>query len=282
MTKHSSRNGGRGRDPSKAPFDAGRRRFLAGVAAATGALALPGCGDEPGLARSAASSPMRVPTLPKPEDSGIDHIVQVMMENRSFDHMLGWVPGADGVQAGLSYKNVNGDDVATFHLAPDADYGYQGCGWADPAHGYDTGRVHYNDGKMDGFLITPGTSDNPADKFPVGYYTAEDLKFYKGVAENFTVCDRYFHAVLASTFPNRIYMHAGATDRLDNSLQDPNSNPPAPSSLPTIWDRLAAKGLTGRNYFSDLPLTAIWGARYAGITAPYEQFLADAAHGAAT
>ncbi|PYN18411.1 MAG: hypothetical protein DMD76_29560, partial [Candidatus Rokuibacteriota bacterium] len=33
----------------------------------------------------------------------IRHIVLVMMENRSFDHFLGWVPGADGQQAGLSY-----------------------------------------------------------------------------------------------------------------------------------------------------------------------------------
>ncbi|MBO0843021.1 MAG: phospholipase, partial [Nocardioides sp.] len=32
--------------------------------------------------------------LPDPADSGIDHIVVLMMENRSFDHYLGWLPGA--------------------------------------------------------------------------------------------------------------------------------------------------------------------------------------------
>jgi phospholipase C len=31
---------------------------------------------------------------PDPKRSGIDHVVVVMMENRSFDHMLGWLPGA--------------------------------------------------------------------------------------------------------------------------------------------------------------------------------------------
>ena len=38
--------------------------------------------------------------LPSPDASGIEHIVVVMMENRSFDHMLGWLDGADGRQAG--------------------------------------------------------------------------------------------------------------------------------------------------------------------------------------
>jgi len=41
--------------------------------------------------------------LPAPESSGIDHVVLVMMENRSFDHFLGWLPGANGRQAGLRY-----------------------------------------------------------------------------------------------------------------------------------------------------------------------------------
>src|SRR5687767_9194993 len=82
---------------TRIPFDARRRRFLAGVAGAAGALALPGCGP-------AGSDPAQVDArtgegaLPNPEDSGIDHIVQVMMENRSYDHMLGWVPKSDGIQ----------------------------------------------------------------------------------------------------------------------------------------------------------------------------------------
>ena len=60
-----------------------------------------------GAAAAAATlSPARAlahalrPSLPEPARSGIDHIVVVMMENRSFDHYLGWLPGADGRQAG--------------------------------------------------------------------------------------------------------------------------------------------------------------------------------------
>ena len=48
------------------------------------------------------------PPLPPPAASGIDHVVLVMMENRSFDHFLGWLPGADGMQAGLSFYDSAG------------------------------------------------------------------------------------------------------------------------------------------------------------------------------
>jgi phospholipase C len=42
-----------------------------------------------------------------------------MMENRSFVHFLGWLPNADGEQAGLSYQDVNGVGHPTHELAPD-------------------------------------------------------------------------------------------------------------------------------------------------------------------
>jgi len=69
---------------------------------------------------------------------------------------------------------------------------------------------------------------------------------------------------MAPTYPNRIYQHAAQTDRLDDSLRI--------SSLPTIWDRLAARGLPGRYYFSDVPLVALWGSAYRSITQPVGQF----------
>lgn len=264
------RNRGSTRHPQ---FDAGRRRFLAGMAAATGALALPGCGP---AGSDALDAGLRAGegALPNPEDSGIDHIVQVMMENRSYDHFLGWVPNSNGVQHQVFVNNA-GEDVATFHMGnSDPAYGFQGCGWEDPAHGYDDGRVHLNGGAMDGFLRTVA---NPADKFPAGYYNAEDLLFYKGVAEHFTICDHYFHGILASTFPNRIYIHSGQTDRLANGFTPTGVTGPA--TIPTIWDGLLAKGYTGKNYFSDLPITGFWGHKYAAITRPFEEFLLDAKNG---
>ncbi|MEQ1439365.1 alkaline phosphatase family protein [Fontimonas sp. SYSU GA230001] len=251
--------------------DPSRRRLLAGLAAIGAASALPGCGNDHGN----GTSPDALPTLPAPEDSGIDHIVQVMMENRSFDHMLGWVPGAQTMQQRV-FRNAAGELVPTFPLAADPAYGFQGCGWADPAHGYDDGRVHLNNGAMDGFLLTEGTANDPDDRFPVGYYRREDLPFYAGVADHYTICDRYFHGILSSTFPNRIYIHAGATDRNNNTLPYAQQ---APSTLPTIWDQLIARGISCANYFSDLPLTGLWGPKYLNITKPFNQFLIDAATG---
>jgi len=198
----------------------------------------------------------------KKKENAIQHIIVVMMENRSFDHVLGWLPGADGRQAGLAFPDRNGVLVPTFNLAPD----FQGCGHPDPDHSFDGGRVELNNGACDGWLRAGAN-----DEYSIGYYTEADLPFLSRAARTWTVCDRYFAAIMAETFPNRLYMHSAVTDRIDGSL--------APTTLPTIWDRLAARGLDGRYYFSDSPFLGLWGDKYLPIMRPYEEFLADCASG---
>jgi len=235
-----------------------RRQLLKGAAA--GALAvgglhhLGGCSDDSNASRTVAE-------LPDPAASGIEHIVLVMMENRSFDHFLGWVPGADGRQAGLVYPDRDATPRSTFRLA-----GFQGCAHPDPDHSQKGGLEQLDDGANDGWLRSGSN-----DEYAIGYYTAADLDFYRQAIPNFTVCDRYFTAVMASTFPNRVYQHAAATDRLANTL--------SASTLPTIWDSLAEAGVRGTYYFDDLPFLAVWGTKYLGISKPYVQFLLDAANG---
>ena len=68
-------------------------------------------------------------TLPEPGRSGIKHIVVLMMENRSFDHLVGWTPGADGKQAGLSYLDRYRVPHDTHHLTA-----FASCGFQDPDH----------------------------------------------------------------------------------------------------------------------------------------------------
>jgi phospholipase C len=232
-----------------------RRQFLKGAAAATGALALGGV-------RRAQTVRAVAPMLPKPSASGIEHVVVVMMENRSFDHFLGWLPGANGRQAGLTYYDSSGTAHTTHPLAPD----YQGCGHPDPDHSYPGGRVEYNSGACDGWLRAGGNDD-----YAIGYYTQSDLAFLGKAAPGWTACDHYFAAIMAETFPNRIYQHAAQTDRIDNTLSI--------STLPTIWDRLAQRGLRGRYYFSDVPFLALWGFKYLPIGRPFATFLADCATG---
>src|SRR2546427_10937428 len=221
-----------------------RRELLVRGSALAGGAALFGL---PQWARPAAAQP--VPKLPAPASSGIDHIVVVMMENRSFDHFLGWLPGADGHQAGLSFADSAGVEHSTYHLSE-----FQGCAHADPDHSWEGGRTEYANGACDGWLRA---GDN--DEFAIGYYTAQDLAFYGNAAPYWTVCDRYFAAIMAETYPNRMYLHAGQTDRLHND------EGPTIATLPTIWDRLGAAGLTGRYYFSDAPFTALWGPKYLSI-----------------
>src|ERR1700742_1083916 len=88
-----------------------RRRFLQATAAAAGRA------RPLGATRSRAES-----ALPSPALSGIEHIVVVMMKNRSFDHLLGWLPGANGQQAGLSYLDSEGHRYSTSQLST-----YVGC-----------------------------------------------------------------------------------------------------------------------------------------------------------
>lgn len=199
--------------------------------------------------------------MPAPGESGIDHIIVVMMENRSFDHYLGWLPGADGRQAGLSFGDRNGKSRGTFHLPTT-----QGCQYNDPDHSFDGGRVAFNDGACDGWLRAGNN-----DEFSIGYYGQDDLGFYGKAAPAWTVCDRYFAAIMAETTPNRIYQHAARTDRIHNAM--------TVSTLPTIWDRLAATGIPGRYYFSDVPFVALWGTKYLSISRRFPSFLADCAAG---
>ncbi len=228
-----------------------RRSFVTGSAGSLALLSCRGLVDTEPTARA---------SLPSPSDSGLRHVVVVTMENRSFDHLLGWLPGADGMQAGLTFEDAAGVSHSTHALAPD----FQGCGFKEPDHSYEGGRVEYDSGACDGWMLVN-------DAYSLGYYTQPDLAFLGRAAPYWTVCDRYFAAVMAPTYPNRFYQHCGVTDRVDDAL--------ALTTLPTIWDRLAAAGLRGRYYAGDLPFLGLWGTKYLGITRPYIEFLFDCALG---
>ena len=132
--------------------DPSRRSVIKGVAGLAGAAAI-ASSLPPGFAQAAS------PYLPPPEQSGIDHIVVLMMENRSFDHMLGWLPGANGVQAGRSFLDTSGQSHDSFPLTL-----FQNCASLDPDHSFGGGRTQRNGGAMNGFLLT----DEVGDQFPIG------------------------------------------------------------------------------------------------------------------
>jgi phospholipase C len=238
-----------------------RRELLKNAAFVSGA-ALVGASWPSSKKLFAQSVVLNLPVLPSPESSGIEHIVVVTMENRSFDHFFGWLPNANGKQAGLTYVDSAGVSHATYSLSGDNT----GCPHPDPDHSYDGARVEYDNGAMDGFLRT---SSN--DVYSIGYYGEQDIPFYAALARNYITCDRYFPSILGPTFPNRLFLHAAQTDRLKNSTNI--------TSLPTIWDRLAAAGVSANYFYSNVPFTALWGTKYLGISRMYGEFLLAAATG---
>ncbi len=255
-----------------------RRRFLQISAASTG-LAITGT-DLLSQAVANASSKIR------PQGSqGISHIVILMMENRSFDHFLGWVPGADGRHDLTFVSAVDGNTYPNYPLAPD----FQGCGYSDPDHSWEGWLVEYNYGTMNGFLQRPTTPPGiagvtlaAANTFPIGYYTnfhpwgdrkaLPDLPVTGALAENYVTLDRYFCAFAGETYPNRFYQHAAQTDRDHNSE--------VASTLPTIWDQLSpipnSSGIpTGGYYYRDAPFLALWAspAIEPGAVFKYQAFM---------
>ena len=234
-----------------------RRQFIRGSAAAALTLA----GTRPWQISRALAAPRQLP--PTGTGAPFDHIVLLMMENRTFDHLLGWLPGANGIQAGLTYTDTTGTTYPTYELQPD----FQGCSFADPDHSFPGGVTQLNGGAGDGFLLTA----EPGDTYPIGYYAENARPVMSALARNFTVSDNYFSSTLGQTFPNRIYQQAGRTDRDQNTFDS--------STLLTIWDRLADAGLEGREYFHDLPTLGLWGTKYFPLMRPFAQFQIDAAAG---
>lgn len=234
-----------------------RREFLVGGAGAIGAGALAGMATG-----CAPPSPYAEDLLRRGPgmEAGIDHIVVVMMENRSYDHLLGWLPGGNSAPQDQTYLDDAGVEHARYRYP-----NWASCGEDDPGHSRDAGFRQFNDGACDGFL-----RESP-DTYPISYHTQDQLGFWGTAAPAWTVCDNYFSAFLGPTWPNRFYQHCGQTPRPDNKIML--------HDMPTIWDRLVAAGLEGRYYFSDGPFVALMGIRHLLVSRTFDQFLDDARRG---
>lgn len=255
-----------------------RRTFLQ-LMAASGGFVL---AEQQEVLRS-ASAAAAIPGSSVLGTDGISHVVVLMLENRSFDHLLSWLPGADGNSTG-SFPAPDGNRYPNYPLAPD----FQGCGYSDPDHSWEGWLVENNDNTLDGFLMRPttpspasGVTVAPVNTFPVGYYTnlnpdgsaksVPDLPVLGPLAQNYTVLDRYFCSFAGETYPNRFYQHAGQTDRDHNS---PSGSSITLSTLPTIWDQLSPTPSltqpTGAYFFKDIPFLALWGTKYVPFWRPWE------------
>ena len=245
-----------------------RRDFLERTAYAAGLAGLAGVLPADTLIAEAAKRQKRV-SLPSPRNIPIDTFVVLMMENRSFDHYLGWLPNADGKQTGLTYTDEEGKPQATHRLTPE----YQGCGHPDPGHGWETGRVQLNGGKLDGWL----KEGSGTDEFAIGYYADGDLGFIQPAAKQATVFDRFFCSLLASTFPNREYMWAAQSYGMRE-----NDLPVSDAGFPwetTLMAAVEAQGASVRYFFNDLPAAGLWGEQGMNHASRVEEYYTRCASG---
>lgn len=247
-----------------------RRDFLA-ISAGVSALGLNGCGGSADPCITTADGKVNC-ALPQPNEAPFDTIVVLMMENRSFDHLLGWLPGANGRQQGLMYADTQGAAQATWPLAPD----FQGCAYEDPDHTWPGIAIQYADGRCDGFLKTAKVGD----RFPIGYYVKDDLPILSTLATSYTTFDNYFCSMMGPTWENRLYQLTGTT-QVDMPDGFPKTDDDRPCRIQTaIFDRVDDARLTSGYYYHGEPMTGLFRSKkYDGISYHIDRFWDDARKG---
>lgn len=211
-----------------------------------------------------------------PGPGRVDHVVFVMMENRSFDHYLGaraLLEGRtdeDGIPAGWTIPDADGEPVAPYRTG-------EPC-LQDPPHSWSSSHRQFNEGANDGFCreyAARGAPDAGAEV--MAYLTREDLPFTWALADAFTVCDAWFASLMCGTWPNRLYAHSGtAAGKTGNSLPDDSTF----FEQRTIWQALSEKGVPWKYYYSDLPFIALFRDHSdPERTVTVERFFEDVAHG---
>jgi hypothetical protein len=204
--------------------------------------------------------------------ANIDHIVVLTKENRSFDHMLGYLslPLAAGGRGRQDVDGLKGGEFNVFEgvsypsfpldqtlFAPGTPNGYESVG-----HAIDGGR-------MDGFVASHAqeNSDSVAGRV-MGYHTTATVPVYDALARDFAIGHRWFCSHPGPTFPNRFYELTGRPNLDSRGFWElENSSPILPVFTPTIFDYLKdAKDPSGApltwRYFEHGYCTVRWFERY--------------------
>ena len=184
----------------------------------------------------------------------IDHFVVMMFENRSFDHILGFLYDDDGPRDnqpfdGLTGAEVNlnndGQPVQVHKLSPDNPFCYF-TPRADPGEGFSaTSAQLYQDqnivmqlsppdngGFVSNFQYTlswePSAGytiyDGASEQGIMAMHTPATLPIISTLAKEYAVCDRWFCSAPTETQPNRAFMHLATSEgRIKNNWQEPFS-----------------------------------------------------------
>ncbi|CAL9196400.1 unnamed protein product [Musa hybrid cultivar] len=190
----------------------------------------------------------------------IKTLVVLVMENRSFDHMLGWLrtkggrPDIDGL-TGHEYNRLNASDPSSPEVFVSDGAAYVD---SDPGHSFQAIREQIFGSEdtaavpapMSGFAQQAESMGEGMASTVMRGFAPDAVPVYSALAEEFAVFDRWFASVPASTQPNRFYVHSatshGATSNVRRDLVH---------GFPqkTIFDSLDEDGLSFGVYYQNIP-----------------------------
>jgi phospholipase C len=214
----------------------------------------------------------------------LKHIVVLMMENRSFDHMLGYLmaqdPRIDGVDGTQTNPDTTGASVPVQPLAQ-----YQAQLQPDPGHHYpDVDLQIFGDPRgapnMQGFVKAYFQKQNNVQhSHNIMYcFPPEKLPVITTLARKFLVFNTWFSSLPGPTIPNRAFAHFGTSfGKTDMDLFYLGQK------YKTIYERMVAQGHTAKIYYYDPP-SATLGMTFIlkdqpKLFAQFDQFQADCVSG---
>lgn len=226
--------------------------------------------------------------MPIASDNRIQHVVVLMLENRSFDCMLGLLYPASADFDGLTGRETNlwnGAPVPVW-MSPQMDAQAARIPTPDPNELFSdmtdqlfgVGNQPPMPANMSGFAANYMTTPANDARAVMHGFTSEQLPVLSALAKGFGVSDRWHASAPNQTWPNRFFVHTGTAAGYVN-----NSPTHFPYEMPTIFNRLTAKQRSWRIYHHDIPQTAtlssIWSELPDHLYLFEEDFMADAMAG---
>lgn len=147
----------------------------------------------------------------------IEHIVVLMLENRSFDHMLGYLShpneghlrtDVDGL-TGTEQNEFGGKIYPSKRMVSPIMNG-------DPCHEWDCVKEQLNDNNGGFVKNYAAVVTNP--EFIMHYFNGLDVPVFDHLAREFCICDRWFCAIPGPTQPNRAYALAGTSESIKENF----------------------------------------------------------------
>jgi phospholipase C len=182
--------------------------------------------------------PAGTPSMPE-----IEHIVVLMMENHSFDNLLGMVPHQVPGRGSVDGWRFRHGQPVNFNLDASgnkfiATHGSSPCQLSgEPSQSWNASHESWDNGLNDGFV-------KASSPVAMRFWDKTDIPFTYSLVEHFPIGERYFCSVLGQTFPNRCYLFSGTSSGTIN-----DTIAPAPPPNGTIWDRFDAHNIDWKVYY---------------------------------